>query len=197
MTDLHAVETEPPDWDGPVIELVEEGRLVGRVYADEGRPVAEFLHDDDGEPWLFEVEDLQRVLDVAMAMLGVEEPPTAIGARHPVDLIAAEFDGEAAHRADEDEGFYPSEVVKKIAARSESLDLAVATLEAFHLVDGEVESLQARPTDLAAAHAGEAWATLRAGCNVQAMAMLERWADQPGVVLAVELVDRQGERFVL
>lgn len=197
MTDLHAVETEPPDWDGPVIELIEEGRLVGRVYADEGRPVAEFIPDDDAEPWLFEVEDLQRVLDVAMAMLGMDEPAVDTGGQHPIDRIAAEFDGLATHRADEDEGFYPPEAVKRIVARCEALDLAVATLEPFRLVDGEVEALPGRSTDLAAAHAGEAWATLRAGCNVQALAVLERWADQPDVVVAVELADRHGERFVL
>ena len=97
MTDLHARETELPDWDGPVEELVEEERVVGVVYTDEGSLMAELYADEDGEPWVFEVADLQRVLDTAAAMLGLGEEPATMATPtdvHAVDRLAEEFDAK-------------------------------------------------------------------------------------------------------
>jgi len=200
VTDLHARETELPDWDGPIVELVEEERVVGIVYNDEGSLMAEFYADEDGEPWVFEAADLQRVLDTAAAMLGLGEEPTTIAALHdihPVDRLAEEFDAAAVHRGEEDEGFYPPATAAAITARCETLDLAVVSLEGFSRDGGDVVPVPGHRLDLAEAHGGEVWLTFQAGCNVQAQAQLERWSTRPGLVVAIEVGDRSGERYVL
>jgi hypothetical protein len=194
VSDLHARETNPPDWEGPVIELVEDGHMVGRVYLDAGTPLTELSADD----WVFEVDDLQRVLDTALAMLGVaeEEQPSG-GSDHPVDTLAAEFDEFAVRRGDEDEGFYKPTAVAALIARCEASDLAVVSIEGFRDSAGKLTPVPGLDFDIGEAHSGEAWPTFKAGCNVQAAAVLERWANEPGVLLAIEVGDRQGERFVL
>lgn len=197
MTDLHAWETELPDWDGPVVELVEEDRVVGVAYLDEGALMAEFYPDEDGERWVFEVADLQRVLDTAAAMLGLDEPSSLPAGESPVDTLADEFDASAAHRGEEDEGFYPIAAAAAIVARCETLGLAVVSLEGFTIAGGEVVPMSGHQVDLADAHAGEPWLAFQAGCNVQARALLERWVSRPGLMVALEVADGSGERFVL
>lgn len=198
MSDLHAREARRDDWAEPVVELVEEDRVVGLVYVDEGAPMAEFYVDEDGEPWTFDVGDLQQALDTAAAMLGLEVDTSPTGpAGHPVDLLAAEFDARAARRGPEDEGFYPAAAVAALLARCDSLDLAMVTMEGFSPAGGEMQPVSGLVADLADAHAGEPWPTFRAGCNVQARALLERWAPRTGLLVAVEVADRDGERYVL
>jgi len=51
--------------------------------------------------------------------------------------------------------------------------------------------------DTGNAHDGEPWPVFLAGCNVQAMALLVRWAREPGLILALEVGDADGERYVL
>jgi len=198
VTDLHARETERPDWDGPVVELVEEDRVVGIAYLEDKALMAEFYPDEDGESWVFEVGDLQRVLDTAAAMLGLDEPTAPAEEQgHPVDRLAGEFDAAAARRGEEDEGFYPAAVATAITARCEPLGLAVVFLEGFTQTDTDVEPIAGHRVDLADAHAGEPWLTFQAACNIQARALLERWASRPGLVVAIEVADGTGERFVL
>ena len=205
MSDLHARESSSPDWDGPVIDLVEEDRVVGFAYADDDSIFVEFHLDDDGQPWVFDLADLQRVLDTVYAMLAPEgaeiglagdDPVTLDG--HPVDTLATEFDGDAVRRGPEDEGFYAIPVVGRMIRRCGDLDLAIATLEGFGLTgeDG-VEQINEAMANLAAAHDGEPWAAQVAGCNVQAEAVLERWARGPEMAIAVEVMDSSGDRFVL
>lgn len=199
MSDLHARETEPqPDWDGPIAELVEEDHVVGIAYTEDGSVMAEFYPDEDGEPWVFEVADLQRVLDTAAAMLGVGEEPAATSVTgDAVDKLAEEFDAAAVLRGEEDEGFYPVAVAASIANRCENLGLAVAALEGFTNDGNGVIPVPGHRIDVADAHKGEAWLTFQASCNVQARALLERWANRPGLIVAVEVIDQSGERFVL
>ncbi len=187
------------------MELVEEDRVIGLVYLDGATLFAEFNRDDDGDAWAFEVADLQTALDTAGAMLLpegtsllLESDPTAKeDPEHPVDRLAGEFDGLAAHRGDEDEGFYPLDVATRIVGRCESLGLAVVSLEGFKLEGGWASPIPGMSVDTGDAHAGEPWAIFMAGCNVQAMAVLERWAREPRLVIALEVGDSDGDRYVL
>lgn len=198
MTDLRARETTPPDWDGIVVELVEEDRVVGIAYLEDGVAMAEFYPDEETEPWVFDVADLQRVLDTAAAMLGVEGTTTGESSdADAVDRLAEKFDAAAEYRGEGDEGFYPVPVAVAIAAQAEALGLAVVSLEGFTLSDGAPVPASGLHTDIAAAHQGEAWPTFRAACNIQARALLERWVNRTGLVVAMEVGDSDGERYVL
>jgi hypothetical protein len=204
MSDLHAREATSDEWDGPVVELVEEDRVVGIAYVDGDVLFAEFAPDRDGDAWAFEVSDLQTALDNASAMLLpqgtsvlLEEVIKDDDGEHPVDRLATEFDDLSAHRGEEDEGFYPIDVAARIMARCESLGLAVVSIEGFRL-DGEaVSAVPGMSVDTGNAHDGEPWPVFLAGCNIQAMALLERWAREPGLILALEVGDADGERYVL
>lgn len=204
MSDLRAREASPEDWDDQVVELVEDGRVVGIVYLDDNALFAEFSPDEDGDAWAFEVADLQTALDTAAAMLlpeghsmlGPSSAPTDED-EHPVDVLAAEFDSKAVHRGAEDEGFYPPQVVGRLVQRAEVLGLAVVSLEGCKLEAGEVSPLTGLSVNLGEAHEGEPWPMFLAGCSVQAMALVERWAREPGLVLSVEVGDDDGERYLL
>lgn len=204
MSDLRAREASDTEWDGPVVELVEDQRVVGIVYLDEGTLYAEFSPDEDGEPWAFEAGDLQTALDTAAAMLLPEgdrilgDAAPDLGAdQHPVDVLAEEFDSKAAHRGEEDEGFYPLQVAGRLVQRAEVLGLAVVSLEGCRVEGGEAVSIPGLAVDIGAAHQGEPWPTFLAGCNVQAVAVLEKWGRTPGLVLSIEVGDDDGERYLL
>jgi hypothetical protein len=204
MTDLHAREVEGHDQDGPLVELVEEDRVVGIVYFDEGATYAEFASDEEGSPWAFDVGDLQRVLDTARAIVDpdatfmLEGPSPLAGGEHPVDLLAARFDAAATYRGEEDEGFYPLAAVAAIIEACNELDLAVVSLEGMNREDEGIVPLSGHTADLGDAHAGEAWPVFRAGCNVHAEAVLQRWGSRDDrLVIAVEVADRDGETYVL
>ncbi len=204
MSDLRAREGSSGEWDGPVVELVEESRVVGVVYLDGATLFTELSPDADGDPWAFEVADLQTALDSAAAMLlpegtsllaedAIDEPDT----NHPVDRLATEFDDLAAHRGDEDEGFYPLGTAVRIVRQCEALGLAVVSLEGFRLDDGWANPIAGMSVDPGKAHDGEPWPIFLAGCNVQAAAVMERWAREPKLVLALEVADSDGDRYVL
>lgn len=204
MTDLHARETQSEDHDAPIVELIEEDTIVGVVYFDEGAAFAEFYADEDGEPWAFDVGDLQRVLDIARAIVDPEAPLVLEGALpgdggdHPVDGLAARFDTAASYRGDEDEGFYPPAVVASIIEACNEFDLAVVSLEGMTLDRHGVSPTAGGAFDIGEAHAGEAWPVFRAGCNVHAEAILQRWGPRDSrLVIAVEVADRDGDRYVL
>lgn len=204
MSDLHARERQDPDWGRPVADLIEDDEVVGLAYEEEGELLVEFYPDADGEPRLYDVADLQRVLDTVVAMLGgaADEPeretssaPGAAG--HPVDALAAQFDGRAARRGPEDEGFYPYDAATGIIARCRDLGLAVVRMEGFTLHPDRIDPVGGCSADLGAAFAGEPWGAFAAGCNLQAMTLLERWPRRPSFAVAFEVQDRDGEEFVL
>lgn len=201
MASLIAREGRLPDWDGPVVDITEDGKRVGYVYIDGGQLFAEFVSSVDGEAWAFEVEDLQRVLDVAAVMLdpGTDTEPVAVeeGAPHPVDHMATVFDPQAMRRGDEDEGFYPLGVALTMVRAAAELDLAVVSLEGFTVNEGWIAPVAGCDVDLGLAHDGEAWPIFKAGCNVQAEAVLEKWPRKAGFGVAVELADSSGERYVM
>jgi hypothetical protein len=204
MSDLHAREASSAEWDGQVVELVEEGRVSGIVYLDGESLFAEFSPDTDGEAWAFDVGDLQTALDTAAAMLLPQgtsiltDAPTPTGdVEHPVDRLATEFDDKAAHRGEEDEGFYPLPVAVNILRACEALALALVSVEGFRIEGGRPNPIAGMSVDTGKAHDGEPWPVFLAGCNIQAMALLERWAREPSLVLALEVGDSDGERYVL
>jgi hypothetical protein len=204
MSDLHAREATSDEWDGPVVELVEDDQVVGIVYLDGEALFAEFAPDSDGDAWAFEVSDLQTALDTASAMLLpqgtsvlLEEGIRPDDGKHPVDRLASEFDDLSAHRGHEDEGFYPIDVASRIMGRCENLDLAIVSVEGFRRNEESVNSVPGMSVDTGDAHGGEPWPVFRSGCNIQAMALLERWAREPGLLLALEVGDADGERYVL
>lgn len=204
MSDLRAREASSGEWDGPVVELIEESRVVGLVYQDGATLFAEFTPDAEGESWAFEVADLQTALDTAAAILLpegtsllVDEPSVDDDAEHPVDKLAEEFDELAAHRGEEDEGFFPPGVAAQIVRHCESTGLAVVSVEGFRHYGDWVDPVAGLAVDIGRAHDGEPWPVFLAGCNVQAMAVLERWAREPDLVLALEVGDSDGDRYVL
>jgi hypothetical protein len=204
MTDLHAREVEGDPEEGPLVELVEEDRVVGVVYFDEDATYVEFNADEDGSAWAFDVEDLQRVLDTARAIVDpdgtfvLEGPAPTERNGHPVDVLAERFDTAAAMRGEEDEGFYPPAAVAQIITACNELDLAVIVLEGMTREEDEVVPIPGLTAELGQTQAGEAWPVFRAGCNVGAEAMLERWGPRDDrFVIAVEVADRDGETYVL
>jgi hypothetical protein len=206
MSDLHARERQDLDWGRPVADLIEDDEVVGMAYEDEGELLVEFYPDADGEPRLYVAADLQRVLDTVSAMLGAgneeaaegEEPsPDAPAGEHPVDVLAAEFDRRALRRGPEDEGFYPMEAAIGIINRCSELGLAVVALEGFSLHSGAEDKVAGCAANLAAAYKGEPWSGFLAGCNLQAMTLLERWPRRASFAVTFEVQDAAGEVFVL
>lgn len=207
MSDLHARERQDLEWGRPVADLIEEDAVVGMAYEDEGQLLVEFYPDADGEPRLYDVADLQRVLDTVGAMLGAEaaaeddglgrlSAESAPGA-HPVDVLAAEFDERAVRRGPEDEGFYPPEAAAGIINRCGELGLAVVEIEGFTVHSDREDRVPGCSADLGTAYRGEPWAAFLAGCNLQAMALLERWPRRASFALTFEVQDATGEVFVL
>lgn len=206
MSDLHTRERIDPEWGRPVADLIEDDEVVGLAYEDEGELLVEFYPDSDGEPRLYDVADLLRVLDVVVSMLGgnggkeEEEAPSPNGGQpeeHPVDVLAAQFDRRAARRGPEDEGFYPYDAATGIIGRCAELGLAVISIEGFTLHADRVDKVSGCAANLGSTFRGEPWATFVANCNLQAMTILERWPRRPSFVVALEVQDREGEVFVL
>jgi len=206
MSDLHARERQDPEWGRPVADLIEDDEVVGLAYEDEGDLFVEFYPDADGESRLYDVADLQRVLDTVVSMLGgapepapemAGEPGTGRPEEHPVDTLAAQFDRRAARRGPEDEGFYPYDVATGIIARCNDLGLAVVSMEGFTLHPDRIDPVGGCSADLGDAFHGEPWPTFLAGCNLQAVTLLERWPRRPSFAIAFEVQDAEGEVFVL
>lgn len=214
---MHFKETTPEGWDDPVVELWDDDEFVGQVYFDGVDVMTQIYPTPDGEPRVFEVAELLRVVELAAKViepddasdfadlrsaLGVEpgdgDDGKAVGDDlGPVGVLADAFDDAAAHRGEEDEGFYPRTAAAAMVGRCNDLDLAVVNLEGFDLEDGYVEPAKGYAVDIGKAHRGEPWPTFRAGCNVQAEAVLEGWPVRPTFVIAVEIQDRDGEIFVM
>lgn len=199
MSDLHAREASNAEWDQPVVELVEDNTVVGIVYVDDEVLYAEFSTDRDGEAWAFDVSDLHTALDTAARMLlpDAAPAPAPTGDQHPVEVLASEFDESAVHRGEEDEGLYPPRVAARIVQVSEVVGLAVVSMEGCRIQGGEVVTVPGLSVDIGDAHDGEPWPMFLAACNVQAMALLERWSRESDVVISIEVGDDEGERYLL
>jgi hypothetical protein len=201
MSDLHAKERHDPEWGGPVADLIEEDRVVGIAYQEEGGLFAEFFPDEDDNPWVFEAADLQRALDTAAAMLGPEDatPAATLGieGQHPVDVLAMQFDSLAIRRGPEDEGFYPLQVAAGILTACAQLGLAVVYLEGVIVHSDGVEPLAGHKAELGKTNAGAPFALFQAECNTQAAALMEHWPRRKDFGVSIEVQDAAGEQFVL
>ena len=145
MSDLHARERQDHEWGRPVADLIEDDEVVGMAYEDEGELLVEFYPDAEGEPRLYVVADLQRVLDTVSAMLGAEaetpgrarnprptrRPPSTRSTSSPPSSTGGLY-----RRGPEDEGFYPIDAAVGIINRCGDLGLAVVALEGFTLHSG-------------------------------------------------------------
>lgn len=194
MGDLRIRETTRADWEGPVVEIWEDDQLVAQAWSDDQDVLVEVLSDAEGDPFLLDVPALIGALDTAARILGVAEPAED---GDPLDRLAEEFDHLAVHRGEEDEGFYPAQVAVPLIRRSELLGLAVVSITGFTMVAGEPTSAPGYSLRIADPPAGEPWATFRAGANLQAEAVVERWPRKPGFVVAFEVRDPTGEDYVL
>ncbi|MCB2223556.1 MAG: hypothetical protein KQH83_05200 [Actinobacteria bacterium] len=202
MSDLRARDRHDPEWGGTVVDLLEEDRVVGLAYEDDDGLFVEFYPDEDGNAWVFDAADLQRVLDTVRAMLGAEEPspqaaPAGEEGQHPVDALAMQFDHLAAKRGEEDEGFYPLQVAAAILARCADLGLALVYVEGVTIHRDGIDPVPGHKADLGETNEGSPFALFQAECNTQAAALLERWPREPGFAVALEVQDATGERFVL
>ncbi|HSG79590.1 MAG TPA: hypothetical protein VLD62_08425 [Acidimicrobiia bacterium] len=198
---MWAREAERPDWDGLVVDIIEDDAPVGMAYEESGEVLVEFFPDADGEPRVFSATDIQVVLDTVGAMFAEGVPDAsatpAEGGVDPIDYLASEFDALAAARGAEDEGFYPLSVARRIVAACEALDLAVASVEGFTVVAGELEKARNLNVTIAEVHRGEPWGLFRSSCNTQAAAVLERWITEGTIVVALEVEDASGDVYVL
>ena len=177
------------------------------AYEDEGQLLVEFYPDADGEPRLYDVADLQRVLDTVGAMLGTEPRPGRMpsapscpnGPRASTPWTPSPPSSMSAplRRGPEDEGFYPPEAAAGIINRCSDLGLAVVAIEGFTLHSDREERVPGCAADLGAAYRGEPWSAFLAGCNLQAMTLLERWPRRASFAISFEVQDATGEVFVL
>jgi hypothetical protein len=88
-------------------------------------------------------------------------------------------------------------VAINILRRAGESDLAVVAIEGFTLDEVGLDPIGGSAIDLGDVHAGEPWAAFKAGCNLQAGTLLERWLGQSDTVVSIEVADRDGDRFVL
>ena len=195
---LQLREVTRPDWDGVVVEIREEGEPLGQVFADGPDLLVEWFSPAEGAPVL-EVSEVIRVLEVAAAILAPEPPgalPEPVG-EDPIEILSDEFDAKATLRGAEDEGFFPTRVAAAILARCSDLGMAVVRLEGVRKSAGTTVAVPGCLAEIGEAHRGEQWPTFVAGCNVQADALLGRWARNAGLLLAIEVEDAGGEVFIL
>ena len=177
------------------MEIWEEDELVAQAWRDDQDVLIEFANDRDGDPFIMDVPDLATALDNVTRILGDEGD--AAGGVDPVEQLAEQFDHLAVKRGPEDEGFYPPPVAVRMIRHCEALGLAVVSMEGFQDVAGELVDVPGHRADLGAAHEGEAWPTFRAGCNVQAEALVEKWVRTRGLLIAFEVRDSAGESYIL
>jgi len=84
-----------------------------------------------------------------------------------------------------------------IINRCGDLGLAVVAIEGFTLHSGQEDRVSGCAADLGAAYKGEPWGAFQAGCNLQAMTLLERWPHRASFAVTFEVQDATGEVFVL
>lgn len=212
MIPLRIQETDHADFDQPIVEVWRDDEFVGYVFWDEDTPVVQVFADADGDPFDLDVRDLIRVLDTAERIVS----PEAFSADELEDLrkrVAAEasddgwededpkivslfeeFDGLAAHRNDEGEGFFRRPDAEAFITRCNELDLAVVEMEGFDLAtDGVV----ARPNlVLAVQTVSSIWDSFRPQANFTAIDTLNDWPDRETFVVAFVVQLPNGETRV-
>jgi hypothetical protein len=211
MLPLRIVESDREDFEQPVVELWRDDEFIGMVFWDEDTPIVQIYPDDDGDVKDLDARELMRILDVAERIVSpVADPDEFASVR--TDLAAedgdpwadedpaiaslfGEFDGKAAHRTEDGEGFFRSEDARSFIERCDELDLAVVEMEAF---DIEGASLIPRPNlSLTIRVQGPTeWGVFRPTANARALDTLTDWPHRRslGISFVIQLPD--GETIV-
>ncbi len=213
MLPLRIVETERPDFDEPVVELWREDDFVGMVFWDGEEAIVQIFPNGAGDVHDIGVEDIFRVLELAVQIVMPEDQLDAAGdafleainASAPESAwddedpftrtLTDEFDDRVVFRAEDGEGFFDKRTALELVDRCEQLSLAVVTMDGFDL-EGAV--LIPRP-DLGLAIAGPAgldWGVRAAAANAQVRAALENWPSRSTLVAAFVIQQSDGETFI-
>jgi hypothetical protein len=196
MIPIRLAETERDDFDGPIVELWRQDEFIGMVFWDGETPIVQIYSDASGDVHDLDLNELQRLLDTALAMVdpgGEDEFTELQGAveasgdetsEHPAtaDLLAV-FDPQAVFRTDDGEGFFPKAIAESFITRCEELDLAVVEMEGFDLegttlVPRPQLDLQVRPQEVMT------WSQFRTFANVSAHDTLRTWPNRDTLVVA-------------
>ena len=121
MLPLRIVETDRPDFEEPVVELWREDDFVGMIFWDGEEALVQIYPDHDGDVYDIEINDLLRVLDVAIRIVTPEEaidddgsylpqysaePEGSWDNEHPATAaLTGEFDAQVVFRTEDGEGF--------------------------------------------------------------------------------------------
>ena len=213
MLPLRIVETERPDFDDPIVELWREDDFVGMVFWDGEEAVVQIYPDNAGDVHDISVEDLFRVLELAVQIIMPEDMLesegdsflAAVNAAAPegawdeedpfTRVLTDEFDEKVVYRAEDGEGFFDKETALALVARCDELGLAVVTMDGFDL-EGAV--LIPRP-ELGVAitpPGGLDWGVRCAAANAQIRAALESWDNRRSLVAAFVIQQSDGETFI-
>lgn len=213
MLPLRIVETERPDFDEPVVELWREEDFVGMVFWDGEEAIAQIYPNGVGDVHDIPIEDLFRVLELAVQIVMPEDQLEAAGdafleainASAPegtwddddpfTRTLTDEFDDRVVFRAEDGEGFFDRQTSLELVERCEQLGLAVVTMDGFDL-EGAV--LIPRP-DLGIAISGPGgldWGVRAAAANAQIRAALEGWPARSTLVAAFVVQQSDGETFI-
>lgn len=213
MLPLRIVETDRPDFEEPVVELWREDDFVGMVFWDGADSIVQIYPNSDGDVHDIEVEDLLRVLDLAIRIvtpadqLGEDEEEYLVGfnATAPEGVwddedpatraLTDEFDDRVVLRTEDGEGFFDRDVAMEMLSRCEELGLAIIEAAAFDL-EGAVLIPRPELGVAIAAPGGLDWGVRRAAANAQIRAALEAWPSRPTLVAAFVIQQSDGESFV-
>lgn len=213
MLPLRIVETERPDFDEPVVELWREEDFVGMVFWDGEEAIVQIYPDGAGDVHDIAVEDLFRVVELAVQIVMPEEELEAAGDAFLAAVndaapegtwdeedpftrtLTDEFDDRVVFRAEDGEGFFDKQTALELVERCEQLGLAVVTMDGFDL-EGAV--LIPRPElGLAiTAPGGLDWGVRAAAANAQVRAALEAWPSRSSLVAAFVIQQGDGETFI-
>jgi hypothetical protein len=213
MLPLRIVETDRPEFEEPVVELWREDEFVGMIFWDGEDAIVQIYPDRDGDVHDVEINDLLRVLDIAIRIVTPEDLLEDDGGEylqavndtlsegewddeHPATAaLTAEFDSRVVLRTEDGEGFFDRDVALELLDRCEQLDLAAIELDGFDL-EGSV--LIPRPELGVAISAPRDldWGVRRAAANAQIRVALESWPARPTMVAALVIQQPGGETFV-
>lgn len=213
MLPLRIVETDRPDFDEPIVELWREDEFVGMVFWDGEEAIVQIYQDGAGDVHDIAIEDLFRVLELAVQIVMPEDQLeaegdaflSAINAAAPegawddedpfTRTLTDEFDERVVFRAEDGEGFFDKKTALELVDRCEQLGLSVVTMDGFDL-EGAV--LIPRP-DLGiaiSAPGGLDWGVRAAAANAQIRAALDGWPSRSTLVAAFVIQQSDGETFV-
>ncbi len=201
MLPIQLAETERDDFDGPIVEMWRGDDFIGMVFWDGTAPIVQIFTDSDGDVYDLDVNELQRLLDIAVRMVdpnafdddefddireavAAAAEPEDWGEEHPATVeLLAEFDGRAVYRTEDGEGFFPKPVAEAFIAKCEEVDLAVVEMEGFDL---EGTTLIPRPKlDLQVTpQSVMSWPEFRTFANMTAQDTLRSWPDRESLVIA-------------